>query len=110
MSRLVPEQVVLVDDNVSSEFHDAVRSLGTSWLAPSGRRYLLALTGRRLVVRRPSTDELLAAPAGGELDDDLLDLGHAIYEAKGGEWAQVRLAQLAEVWSGRSRGLGSTEG
>lgn len=100
---LVPEEPVLVDDNVAPEFHDALRSLGTEWVAPSGQRYLLALSGRRLVVSWPSASELAAAPGRAEVDDDLLALGQAIYDARGGEWAAVRLEQLAAVWSGVNR-------
>jgi hypothetical protein len=100
---LVPEEPVLVDDNVLPEFHDAVRSLGTEWIAPSGRRYLLSLSGRRLVVSSPQATELAAAVAREALDDDLLALGQAVYDARGGEWADVRLEQLAVVWSGVNR-------
>jgi hypothetical protein len=100
---LVPEEPVVVDDNVLPEFHDAVRSLGTEWVAPSGRRYLLALSGRRLLVSRPSAAELVPAPTRTAVDDDLLALGQAIYDARGGEWAAVRLDQLATVWSGVNR-------
>ena len=100
---LVPEEPVLVDDNVLPEFEGAVHSLGPEWIAPSGRRYLLSLTGRRLVVSCPQADELAAAIRREALDDDLLALGQAIYDARGGEWADVRLEQLAAVWSGVNR-------
>lgn len=100
---LVPEEVVLVDDNVDEEFHDAVRSLGKAWVAPSGRRYLLSLSGRRLVVSSPGATELTPAAPSSAVDGDLLALGQAIYDARGGEWAEVRLEQLATVWSGAGR-------
>jgi hypothetical protein len=100
---LVPEEPVLVDDNVLPEFHDAVRSLGAEWTAPSGRRYLLSLAGRRLVVSSPPAAELAPAMAREAVDDDLLALGQAIYDARGDEWADVRLEQLAAVWSGVNR-------
>jgi hypothetical protein len=100
---LVPEEPVLVDDNVDPEFHDALRSLGDEWVAPSGRSYRLSLSGRRLAVSRPAAPELRAAPRRDEVDDDLLALGQAIYDARGGEWADVRLEQLARVWSGVNR-------
>lgn len=100
---LVPEEVVIIDDNVGEEFHGALRSLGDQWTAPSGRRYRLSLSGRRLVVSSPGGPELSAAASRAEVDDDLLALGQAIYDARGGEWAEVRLEQLANVWSGVNR-------
>ncbi len=100
---LVPEEPVLVDENVLEEFHDAVRSLGSEWQAPSGRRYRLELLGRRLVVSWPPTETLSPAPSGDEVNEDLLAMGQAIYNARGGEWAAVRLDQLAAVWSGNNR-------
>jgi hypothetical protein len=100
---LVPEEPVLVDENVLDEFHDAVRSLGPEWQAPSGRRYRLRLSGRRLVVSWPPSEIFSPAPSGAEVDEDLLAMGQAIYNARGGEWAAVRLEQLAAVWSGTNR-------
>ena len=100
---LVPIEVVLVDEGVSPEFHEAVHSLGRGWTAPSSRSYLLDLVDCRLTVSRPPASELSAAPPGAEVDEDLMALGHAIYKAMGGEWAEVRIDKLADVWSGRTR-------
>jgi hypothetical protein len=100
---LIPEETVLVDEGVPDEFHDAVRALGSEWTAPSGRRYGLVLAGRRLVVTRPASQAFAPAESGEEVDQDLLALGQALYEARGGDWAAVRLEQLALVWSGANR-------
>lgn len=100
---LVPEETVLVDENVPDEFHEAVRSLGSEWTAPSGRRYGLVLAGHRLVVTRPASEAFTPAESGEEVDQDLLALGQALYDARGGDWGAVRLEQLAAVWSGANR-------
>ncbi|GEM_PF-6444875 len=100
---MVPSEVVLVDEHVDPDFHAAVLALGDTWTAPSGRQYRIVLSGSVLVVSWPSGEHLVPVPPGEQVDEDLLALAQAIYRARGGEWAEVDLERLAEVWSGATR-------
>lgn len=98
MSSVVPPLPVLVDDDVWPEYHDAVRSLGAEWAAPSGRRYSLALDGRTLTVSLVGLD-LGVPPTGEEVDEDLLELAAAVSDAIGGDYSGETLKKVAAIWT-----------
>ena len=95
---VVPPLPVLVDDDVWPEFHDAVRSLGDRWVAPSGRAYSLELAGRTLTVSLLDL-ELDVPPAGDDVDADLLELAAAIADARGGDWSGDAVRNVARIWA-----------
>lgn len=89
--------LVLVEQRVWDDFAPAVRSLGRTWTAPSGRSYRLELEGGRLEVYLLDAGGR-ATPPGDEIDADLFALAGEVYEAVGGEWSADALRQTAEAW------------
>ena len=97
MSDLVPPLPVLADERVWPEFLDAVRTLGDSWTAPSGRRYRLTLEGQRFEVALV-VDGLGPPPGGDDVDADLLDLACQVHDAVGDPWSGDAVRQTAAFW------------
>lgn len=89
--------LVLVEQRVWDDFEPAVRRLGTSWTAPSGRAYRLTLEGRRLEVHLVGAGSR-PTPSGDEIDADLFALAGELYDAVGGEWSAGALRTTAEAW------------
>ncbi|HVM07788.1 MAG TPA: hypothetical protein VM345_04965 [Acidimicrobiales bacterium] len=85
---------VLTDENIWPEFVDAVRTVGETWTAPSGRVYELEFDGKRLTVwlEGGATDD------SDEVDADLLELAAQIHDAAGGIWSSDAVRQTASFW------------
>lgn len=92
---------VLVDEDVWPDFGSVIEGLGGSWTAPSGRRYAVALNGKRLEVSLV-VDGLQPHPAGADVDADLLELGCQVMDGVGGEWSGENLRRVAQVWAAGS--------
>lgn len=88
---------VLVEQSVWPGFRNAIASVGEAWTAPSGRVYVLELTGRRLEVSL-RVEPMSPTPSGDDVDADLFALAGEIYDAVGGDWSSEALAQTAGAW------------
>ena len=95
--RHVPDLPVLLDEHVWPEFLEAVRAVGETWAAPSGRTYRLRLDGERLEVFLV-VDAPAPPPSGEELDVDLFELACEVHDRKGGAWSAGALRQTAALW------------
>jgi hypothetical protein len=93
----LPELPVLLDEHVWPEFVDAVRDVGESWTAPSGRTYRLELEGRRLAVSLV-VDRLGPPPDGDDIDADLLELTCEVHDRKAGAWSGEAVRTTAALW------------
>lgn len=87
---------VLVEQAVWPKFQIAVRSLGETWEAPSGRRYGLDLTGSRLVVNLVL--ESYELPPGSEIDTDLFELACQLQDIVGDPWSGQALRDMVALW------------
>ena len=88
---------VLVEQRVWPEFIHAVESLGDDWIAPTGRRYELTLSGHRFEVALALGD-LEPPPSADGVDEDLLELACLIYDRVGGDWSTEALRNIARLW------------
>ena len=97
MREVTPPLPVLLDEHVWPEFLDAVRGLGDAWTAPSGRHYLLSLTGDRFEVALV-VDGLGPPPDGDDVDTDLLELVSQVHDTVGDPWSGEAVRQTAALW------------
>ncbi len=89
--------LVLVDENVWDEFRPAIEKVGDLGRAPSGRKYRLALQGKRLEVYLEH-GPVDVPPPQDLVDADLLALASQVFDAVGGDWSSTALKQTATAW------------
>lgn len=97
----VPPLPLVVDELTSRSHIEAIRSLGGTWDAPSGRSYRIAMEGTRLHVHLAlPEDRVVALPEGRTIDEDLLVLAGEIADSIGDGWSARGVRNVARVWGG----------
>ncbi|HZU71515.1 MAG TPA: hypothetical protein VE990_01970 [Acidimicrobiales bacterium] len=92
---------VLSDEVVWPEFEAPIAALGSTWTAPSGRRYRIAAGGGRVLISLERPDPSVI-PSADEIDEDLLVLAEAVQQAVPAFAGDaLRRSAVAYGWYGR---------